>query len=49
MNCIGSLLEQLASLPAAPEVFGAMYISLLAGSYWLQSYIVPLERNLALL
>ena len=46
MNCIGSLLEQLASLLAAPQVFGAMYVSLLAGNLWLQSDCVPLERSL---
>ena len=46
MNCIGSLLEHLASLLAAPQVFGATYISLLAGKLWLQSDCVPLERSL---
>ena len=49
MSCIGSLLKQLACLLAAPQVFGAMYISLLAGNYWLQSNIMPLERSLVLL
>ena len=46
MSCIGSLLEHLASLLAAPQVFGAMYISLLAGNLSLHSDCVPLERSL---